>query len=114
MTLVSCRSSAASASSLTRFAAVVYRTLRPASAIAVPIPMSRCDLPVNRSETRFQLRSLLILIDQPVHNLPASHPDRGQIGDRRRKGVAVGWALPTALMRPVSVVMRQILAQHSE
>jgi len=50
-------------------------------------------------ENPARLRNLLILVDQPVQHLPASHSDRGQIGNRCRKRVAVGWALPAALMR---------------
>jgi hypothetical protein len=37
---------------LARFAVVVYRTLSPALAIAVPMPMSRWDLPVPDSPIR--------------------------------------------------------------
>src|SRR5256885_15556253 len=69
---------------------------------------------VYRSRTRFWLRDLLILVDETVHHLPTSYPHAGQISNRRRKRVAVGWALPAPLMRTMAVVVRQVLAQHGQ
>jgi hypothetical protein len=55
-----------------------------------------------------------VLVDQPVYDLPAVYPDHAQISDRCWKRVAVGWALSPSLMRTMTVVVRQVLAQHGE
>jgi len=67
-----------------------------------------------RSRIRFRLRGLLVLVDQPAQHLLVLYPYRGQIGDRCRQRVSVGWALSTALMWSLAVVVRQVLAEHSE
>src|SRR5439155_24711911 len=67
-----------------------------------------------RSRIRFRLGDLLVLVDETVHQLPASYPYRAQIRDRRRIRILVGWALPAPLMRPMSVVVRQVLPEHGE
>jgi hypothetical protein len=69
---------------------------------------------LNRSETRLQLRCLLIFVDQPVQHLPASHPHHGRVSDRCGKRVPVGRALPASLMWPTPVVVRQVLAEPGE
>src|SRR2546421_6053978 len=76
----------------------------------------RCQLrrgTLCRSRIRFWLRDLLILVDETVHHLPTSYPHAGQISNRRRKRVAVGWALPAPLTRAMAVVVRQVLARYS-
>jgi hypothetical protein len=45
-----------------------------------------------------------------MQHLPASHPHHIQIW----KGVLVRWALPAPLMRPMLVVVRDVLAHCSE
>src|SRR5262249_55609641 len=67
-----------------------------------------------RSETLPGLRSLGVLVREATEDLAATYPPRIQLGDGRGRRVSVRWTLPAALMRPVPVIVRQVLAEYSQ
>jgi hypothetical protein len=84
-------------------------TPKPMTAPIAP-PVVVLALMVCRSRTRFRLRDLLILVDQPVDHLSAPYSDGTQVGHRRWDRVSVRWALSAALMWTMLVVVRQVSA----
>ncbi|WP_018794230.1 hypothetical protein [Salinispora arenicola] len=49
-----------------------------------------------------------------MNDLPAPYSDGIQVGHRHWDDSPVRWALPAALMWPMLVVVREVLAEHGE
>src|SRR3954447_288876 len=75
-------------------------------------PVAEHPFTLYRSETRFRLRSLRILVDQPAEDASAAYG--AQIGHGRWGYVLGRRALFTALMRPVLVVVPDVFIERGE
>lgn len=69
------------------------------------------DRTAYRSKIRLQLRRLGILVDQPAENASPAYPHGGQTRDWRWGRFHRRWALLAALMRPMFVVVPNVLVK---